>query len=157
MLCLHCQQETTNPKFCSSKCSTIHNNQIKPKRKLKIILCKACNTPIDRKNTTDRRTYCEACKPTIFDSKTIGDVITGKKHARSTYNTIRHRARVVIKLFYVKECSVCKYTKHVEVCHIRPIHTFPLDTLISTVNSMNNLIYLCPNHHWELDHNLLDL
>lgn len=23
------------------------------------------------------------------------------------------------------------------------------------INDINNLIGLCPNHHWELDHNLL--
>lgn len=156
MICTNCQIETKNPKFCSSRCSTIHNNKNKPKRKLKTILCKSCQKPIDRKNATDRKTYCELCKPSINDSKSIQDVIQNKKHARSTYNTIRHRARK-LTADQDKVCAVCGYNKHVEVCHIKSISSFPVDTLVSVVNHPSNLVLLCPNHHWEFDHNILTL
>jgi hypothetical protein len=35
--------------------------------------------------------------------------------------------------------------------------SFPLDTPISVVNSLDNLVGLCPNCHWEFDHGLLQL
>lgn len=54
-------------------------------------------------------------------------------------------------------CRNCGYDKHVEICHIRAINTFPDDTPISVVNDLANLVALCPNCHWELDHGLLRL
>lgn len=45
-----------------------------------------------------------------------------------------------------------KNSKHIEVCHIRPIADYPPDTLLSVINDTSNLIGLCPNCHWEFDH-----
>ena len=53
------------------------------------------------------------------------------------------------------ECAACGYSKHTEVCHIRPIRDFPITALISDVNDPSNLIRLCPNCHWEFDHGLI--
>lgn len=33
--------------------------------------------------------------------------------------------------------------------------SFSMDSLISEINSLENLIYLCPNCHWEFDNELL--
>ena len=55
-----------------------------------------------------------------------------------------------------KICNVCGYNKHVEVAHLKPIHSFPKETLLETVNNISNLLYLCPNCHWEHDNGLLD-
>jgi len=55
------------------------------------------------------------------------------------------------------ECVRCGYDKHIEVCHRRSLASFPDDTPISVVNSLDNLVGLCPNHHWEFDHGLLQL
>jgi predicted HNH restriction endonuclease len=46
---------------------------------------------------------------------------------------------------------------HVEVCHIREINSFPDTAIIKEINDHGNLILLCRNCHWELDHGLLDL
>jgi predicted restriction endonuclease len=50
-----------------------------------------------------------------------------------------------------KRCAVCGYDSHVELCHIRRISDFPLSATFAEVNAEANLVYLCPNHHWELD------
>ena len=31
------------------------------------------------------------------------------------------------------------------------------DQLISEINNIDNLIALCPNHHWEFDHSQLNI
>ena len=48
-------------------------------------------------------------------------------------------------------CVLCGFDEYVEVCHIKPICNFPLDTKVSEVNRLDNLVYLCPNHHILLD------
>lgn len=54
-----------------------------------------------------------------------------------------------------KDCHICSYSKHVEVCHIKPVSDFSDDSFIYEINSLDNLVYLCPNHHWELDNGFL--
>jgi hypothetical protein len=39
----------------------------------------------------------------------------------------------------------------------RSVVSFPGDTALSVVNSLDNLVGLCPNCHWEFDHGLLQL
>lgn len=56
-----------------------------------------------------------------------------------------------------KCCVVCGYDTHFDVAHIKDIKSFSDDSLISDVNSIDNLIALCKNHHWEFDNGLLDI
>ena len=57
----------------------------------------------------------------------------------------------------IKQCIVCGYDKHYEVAHIKAVSDFDDNALISEINSINNLIALCPNHHWEYDNHMLDV
>jgi hypothetical protein len=54
-------------------------------------------------------------------------------------------------------CDRCGYSEHVEVCHIRPVHSFSDDTLLDSINDDSNVIFLCPNCHWEFDHGRLTI
>jgi predicted restriction endonuclease len=54
-----------------------------------------------------------------------------------------------------KVCAICGYSNHVELCHIKSIAHFSETAALEEINSLSNLIYLCPNHHWELDNGLL--
>ena len=54
-----------------------------------------------------------------------------------------------------KSCQNCGYNKHVEICHVKAIKDFSLETLISEVNDLNNLVGLCPNCHWKFDNGIL--
>lgn len=56
-----------------------------------------------------------------------------------------------------KQCVVCGYNKHYEVAHIKAVSDFTDDALISEINDIDNLIALCPNHHWEFDNDNLDI
>ena len=52
---------------------------------------------------------------------------------------------------------VCGYSIHYEVRHIRAVKSFPDTATMAEVHNINNLIALCPNHHWEFDNGLLVL
>jgi len=137
--CLCCNKLTQNPKFCSRSCSAKITNKMIPKRKKKINYCSSCGN--ERLN---RAKICTSC-------------IDKKRHRHTTLdlshkyrgNCIRSRARSIMK--HIKSCASCGYMKHVEVCHIKPIKSFPQYSKIDTINDISNLIVLCPNCHWELD------
>lgn len=58
---------------------------------------------------------------------------------------------------YNKEELKILIFKHVEIAHIKPVSEFDGDSTIADINSLKNLIYLCPNHHWEFDNNIIKL
>ena len=154
MKCLYCNADTNNPKFCSSSCAAKFNNRVFPKRERKQYYCKNCGAEAGY-----RRSYCTNCDPTKprdISNLTIAEIRQSaryqanawiRKLARRTYATSNRP----------QHCNVCGYAKHFEVCHIRSIQEFPLDTPMSVVNAWDNLVALCPNCHWELDHHLLSL
>lgn len=41
--------------------------------------------------------------------------------------------------------------------NLKAVADFDDGTLVSEINDINNLIALCPNHHWEYDNGLLEL
>lgn len=139
--------------FCSRSCAATYNNKHAIKRKLSK-QCKNCDTLIRSSNT-----YCGTCWKDMrasIDNMTIEESCLYKNGATNLFTRIRDRARNLYKDKCTK-CEVCGYDKHVQVCHIKPINTYPKNTLVSEVNSLSNLAFLCPNHHWELDHDMLDL
>lgn len=56
-----------------------------------------------------------------------------------------------------KKCAICGYERHYEVCHIKAVSDFDDNALIAEINNIDNLIALCPNHHWEYDNGVLDI
>jgi predicted restriction endonuclease len=139
--------------YCSISCSNSH----KPKRSKTLHPCKHCQTMIPT-----RLLFCKSCKNagkhlrggTNLANKTIASVIY--KTGSNKYGIIRNHAKTITKN-RKQICLYCGYDKHVETCHIKDIVKFPLDTKIETVNDPHNLILLCPNCHWEFDHNLINL
>ena len=151
--CAYCQRETTNPRFCSKSCSTKYNNRAFPKRVRQERHCKHCGVVIP-----PRRTVCDACNPSLVDwnqrtLKSLREAVTYQAHAK-----VRDIARYNYeKADLPRVCANCGYSKHVEICHIQPINSFPDETPVAVINALSNLVALCPNCHWELDHGLLVL
>jgi predicted restriction endonuclease len=56
-----------------------------------------------------------------------------------------------------KKCYSCDYDKHIDICHIKPVAGFSDNCKLSEINSIENLIALCPNHHKEFDRNITNL
>ncbi len=147
--CLNCNIETSNPKFCSRSCSAKYTNKI-PKRKRSLASTCSCGS---WKNSSHAQ--CRTCFQSRNKSATITDwIYRNSSVPQSLYGRIRLNARRVTRKL-PKVCSICGYNKHVQVAHIKPISKFTGTTLISEVNDLRNLSFLCPNHHWEFDHGLL--
>lgn len=86
--------------------------------------------------------------------RTLGDIQRAAKYQVSAH--LRTIARHLYnKANLPRVCANCGYAKHVEICHIQPINTFPDDTPVAVINALENLVALCPNCHWEFDHGLL--
>lgn len=145
--CLGCTKPTLNPKFCNKSCSAIYNNKLFPKRSEEG-RCSTCNTKIPR-----RSKYCAPCrpgKPLDLSTITYGQMSGERIYQKNS--RIRDFARQIYKKSdKPKHCIRCGYDKHFEVCHIQGISNFPSETLVSTINSLDNLMALCPNCHWEFD------
>ncbi len=151
--CLNCGKTTTNPKYCSRSCAAQSTNRIYPKRKKRKYRCEKCGIQVP-----SRRKYCNVCNPNIIDWQqvSLGDLQSKRKYQ------VNSRIRELARRKYLASgkptrCSVCGYDKHIEVCHIKPIYSFPPTAKIDEINSLDNLIALCPNCHWEFDNGLLSL
>lgn len=153
--CQYCGQQTTNPKYCSRSCVAKHTNRLYPKRRKKDRFCKHCGKAIT--HLKGRRTVCLSCNRSHVDWDTITIAEMRGRRRYQKHSAIRDRARQqYMRNGRPLRCHVCGYDKHVDICHIRALSDFPGDTLLTTANAPENLVALCPNHHWEFDHGLLD-
>ncbi len=146
--CLHCGAATANAKYCSRSCANRINGHLFPSRQRIARSCKHCGTALQT-----RRTTCDRCNPSIVDWRTVPLQQLKAKAQQQYAAQIRSLARVIYrKSSQPKVCAVCGYDVHYEVCHIRPINSFPATEFVAAVNKLSNLVALCPNHHWEFDH-----
>ncbi|WP_288980209.1 HNH endonuclease [uncultured Flavobacterium sp.] len=163
MNCIYCNKETTNPKFCSRSCAAKYTNVASPKRKITRICSfenctnlvanhktRLCKEHFGQKNTTEK-----------LKTTTIGAFREIRKakgeHPSWIHANIRNLNRSWNRDLITKPCANCGYDKHVELCHIKAVSLFDDTALIGEVNHPSNIIQLCPNCHWELDNNILDL
>lgn len=137
--------------FCSRSCSAIFNNKANPKRK-NSNFCVKCNTSI----RSDGK-YCSTCYKNhhYLEDKTLKEATLHRNDANRYCNIRKGARKKYMKSDAIKSCAVCDYSKHIEICHIKDISKFSLDSTIGEVNSLDNLVALCRNHHWEMDHNCL--
>lgn len=147
--------------YCSRRCSLAANLKVKPPNPAKIRICKRCGTEYKNENGYRSTTKCPACprgaSPSDLLRMTIAEVEASNNpsQGRDKYLRIRGQARNMYDYLTKLPCAHCGYEKHVEVCHIKAISDWPKDTLVSTVNARENIVQLCPTHHWELDNELL--
>lgn len=153
--CTLCNKETTNPKFCSRRCSASYTNKTSPKRK-RTKMCIFCeNITISHRHDKCKEHFDEHRANMSAKNKTIGEYkkmqsVVGK-HPSWLYSHIRNFARYWLSHLRSLPCAKCGYDKHVELAHIKALSEFSDDARLSEVNSENNIIQLCPNCHWEFD------
>lgn len=166
--CTQCQVETPNEKFCSRSCSITFNNQLSPKRKAQLQSCPKCKTMFPKYHG---RKHCPSCVQKLVKSRRlkieeIQTLTLAEIQQRFDKKKIKGLNRNAVVRYYCRKtnkelfknnklCRVCGYNKHVEACHITAISSFSDDSRLSEVNDPKNIIFLCPNHHWELDNGLL--
>jgi hypothetical protein len=147
--------------FCSTSCAARFSNRATPKRVAKQHPCRAslCSNQI-----SIRRKFCKDCRPAVVTPATLEQWLRkwgtlGDLQQRAAYQVHAH-VRWIARMVYrvvggARHCKICFYDKHIDVCHIREICDFPSSAPIAQVNHPNNLVGLCKNHHWELDHGQL--
>ena len=149
--CLHCGAETANSKYCSRSCANSVNGRLFPSRKRIVRSCKHCGTTL-----LTRRTTCNSCNPGLVNWQVVPLHQLRAKALQQYAAQIRSLARAAYRKSSRPEaCAVCGYAVHYEVCHIKAISEFIPTDFVADVNELNNLVALCPNHHWEFDHGLL--
>lgn len=158
--CLYCNQDFVaidyRAKFCNHSCSAHFNNPLKKKDIIKIkhfhTLCDCGHLMVQSAKECLKCYHIKMIKNTgntkICES-------TKYKEQKHKYQDIRNFAHTLYERNKIKkECSVCKYSYYVEICHIKPISEFDINSTYYDVN-LNNTTYLCPNHHKELDGGLI--
>lgn len=137
-------RNSTGRMYCSKSCAAQSNNKLHPKRSMEG-MCK-CGKP-----TNKYRTYCNECWGIFsIEDKTYGEFKKGTKYQKNS-RVRTHARKKYFKSELPKCCIVCGYSKHIDICHVRDISSFPDETLIKEINDLSNLVALCKNHHWEFD------
>ena len=127
---------TKKKDFCGHTCAAKYNNIRRP-RKVKIVKIKDTSRFIVNK-----------IKKNYFEERGYHVARSGiQANAREVYN----------KSGKDKKCKKCGYEKHFEVAHIKPVSFFSDVSLIGEINHIDNLVALCPTHHWEFDNGFLNI
>ena len=101
----------------------------------------------------------KASKGILFlEIVTKGELYGKRKTSHSARSTIANHARdTYIASDRPKHCLICGYNRHVDIAHLKAVSSFPDTAFIGEINDINNLMALCPNHHWEFDNDLLEI
>ena len=90
--------------------------------------------------------------------KTKEELLSERKNYQSYRSSIRKLAEKTYKKSGKElKCTICGYDLHVEIAHIKSVSDFDKSSTIAEINSIDNLIALCPNHHWEYDNGILKI
>ena len=93
----------------------------------------------------------------ILDN-TKGELFNSRKNWQSARSAIRKLAQqIYLEANCNPKCAICGYSHHIEVAHIKAVSDFDDNVTIREIDSVDNLIGLCPNHHWEYDNGILEL
>lgn len=113
---------------------------------------------------TSKRKTCASCwlkirnKGKPLADRTKGELFGSRKNWQSARTTIRkHAFDMFVASGAAKICRVCGYAAHVEIAHIVSVSSFPDAATLTLINATDNLIALCPNHHWEFDNGVLSV
>jgi hypothetical protein len=138
-LCKRCSSKQQSQTFLANRKNTI---------------CPQCNTrKMHRSAKTCKNCLLDNKRTKIFDNNTpIKHYLYRNNKNPNYFSRIRSHATNLVKhLNLSSDCIVCGF-EHTDICHIKPIASFPDETPINVVNSPSNLVILCKNCHWLFDH-----
>ena len=153
--------EARKKQFCSSSCFAKYSNRTRVRTPKTTSLCPTCELrQIDVSSklcinchTQNRRERAENLTKgellARFDKRGRWDIYRASlgKASRQTY----------LRAGKPQACLICGYTIVFHVAHIKPVAAFSNTAKIKEINNIDNLVALCPNHHYEFDNNMLAL
>lgn len=111
---------------------------------------------LERCSTLGMEPKLQVLSPLLL--KTKGELLSERKNYQSCRSSIRKLAeKIYTDSNKPLKCAICGYDKHVEIAHIKAVSDFEDSAIIAEINSIDNLIALCPNHHWEYDNGIINL
>jgi hypothetical protein len=116
------------------------------KYKGKHVLCREC-----RNHLSFEKVVLKYGQMKVGQTKLVGN--NQAAHVKTRW----HASRVMRLAKIEKVCKICGYSNYVEVCHLKALKEFHPDTLLSEVNSLSNIVYMCPNHHKEYDRKIMSV
>lgn len=146
-------------KFCNHSCAASFNNKgVSRNVKISNTICPSCGGVKSKGAKLCKK--CRADKENVGDN-TLGYYINGHKYLTSRCQAIRrHARRVLEESNREKVCEYCRnheFDEILEVHHLKGILQFDKDSLIREINSEDNLVWLCPNHHAMVEKGLIKL
>jgi hypothetical protein len=141
ILCKYCGKIIVFSKrknlFCDHKCSASHNN-------IGIARNKTVKIPKIRR--------------TLIKDNSKEEIFILSKNWQSARSTIRKEAvRIYKESDKECKCAICGYDTHIEIAHRKAVSDFESSAMLIEINHIDNLIALCPNHHWEYDHGVITI
>lgn len=162
-----CDIKRTKNNFCTKSCAAQFNNLGKQKNPPRIRICKNCGNNFTNIGKRRGTILCKECaerhntKINYYKSCTILQYHSlpsvKNKHPSWLNAHVRNFARSWNKHLTKLPCQKCGYTFHVELCHIKAIKSFGPEDILGVINSPENLLVLCRNHHWEFDNSILNI
>lgn len=158
--------------FCNKSCAAIFNNKKREQNVLYTETRRIKFETLKNEKSIYRYNECKCGELKLKTAKLCSNCKGINSVENKTYKEFKDRysdwwnsrvpiakdaRRVYNKSDKPKECAVCGYNNHIQVCHIKAVKDFDENTLIKEINSLDNLIALCPNHHWEYDHGLITI
>lgn len=137
MLCLYCQRETNNPKFCNNSCSAKFNNIGIRRHGKSSNNCLHCNKPTSSYKTI----YCSQKCHILYETKLLHDKIKANEQC--------NWRRIKDYLIEINgKCHICLIDKWND----KPImlECDHIDGDISN-NCLSNARLLCPNCHSQTE------
>lgn len=144
--------------FCSRSCGVSYNSKgvcRNPKRERACSIC-AAQYFYTRENHSK---YCVNCKPQyghrINHNNTLKETVSKRslkdRHPSWKSAYVRTACYSLNRAIKDSPCQFCGYATHTELCHIKPVSSFDETATLNEVNHPDNILVLCPNHHWEFD------
>lgn len=162
LTCLTCSKAfsgklSENRKFCSRSCSAQFNNKAFPKRKKIERECVSCKSKYIPKN---KSIICENCALIKEEriNKNLEMTISKIKEIHGKKWSVVVRTNVGFSRISTKNqpCQYCGTEENIERAHIIQITDAPNNMKMKELHSLENILFLCPNHHSLFDkHKLL--
>lgn len=148
--------------YCSRKCALVNANTIKYKdHQKRELFCSRCGCSVDIRS---KKQQCQSCliksSKEKIEKQTIGEIKhkhNSRKFVHWYSSEIRNFNRDWNRDLLSLPCQMCGYSRKVHLAHIKPICKFSDTATLKEINSPENNLVLCPNHHSEFDDGYISL